>query len=276
MKWIQAIRHKFTEHKYAINAKLLGDDAECAWTNLGYWDDTTSSYPQACMQLAAQLAQFIQLDSKDRVVDLGCGQGASLQYWFDHYQIQHLEAVELQQQCIVKIQKQLPQLTAIHHQSFLNLKDIPFKYLFDAVLCIDAAYHSDLTSFIQSVFPVLNSKGRLGFHYLMLSDDFINLNPKLKLKYTYLLKAADVNFKNLKTHDQIEYTLTQQGFEQIEIQDISKAVLKGFSRYIASKPKDMKGDLDQFKIQMTAKLCQSLFNDGIVQYVQIKAVKSGA
>ncbi|MFW1817698.1 SAM-dependent methyltransferase, partial [Acinetobacter guillouiae] len=32
MKWLQAIQQKRPKHKYAIDAKMLGDNAECAWT----------------------------------------------------------------------------------------------------------------------------------------------------------------------------------------------------------------------------------------------------
>lgn len=270
MKWIQAIQQQLPQHKYAINAEMLGDTAECAWTNLGFWTDTTASYPHACQQLAERLAQAVQLQPNDRVLDLGCGQGASLKYWLTHYQIQHLEAVELQPNCVDHIQKQLPQLKAVHCQSFLDLNRNSFSDLFDVVMCIDAAYHSDLNSFLASVSPLLNSKGRLGFHYLMLSD--AHLNSKQKLKYRYLLKAADVRFNALMTEQQIQQTLAQHHFEQINIQDLSTAVFAGFSHYIASR-KDMGRGLEQFKIQMTAKLCKTLFAEGIVRYIQINAVK---
>lgn len=271
MKWIQAIQQQLPKHKYAINAKMLGDTAECAWTNLGLWTETTSSYPQACQQLAQGLADAVQLQSHDRVLDLGCGQGASLKYWLTHYQIQHLEAVELQPHCVKQIQKQLPHVKAVHCQSFLNLNKNLFSQAFDVAMCIDAAYHSDLNSFLTSVAPLLNSKGRLAFHYLMLSD--VHLNSKQKLKYQYLLKAADVRFKTLKTEQQIHQVLAQHHFNQIEIQDISTAVFAGFSQYIAAR-KDMGRGLDQFKIQMTAKLCETLFNEGIVRYIQISAIKA--
>ena len=56
MKWLQAIRSNVPKHKYAINAHILGDHNELAWSNLGYWEDTTSSYPEACQALADQLA----------------------------------------------------------------------------------------------------------------------------------------------------------------------------------------------------------------------------
>ena len=167
MKWLQAIQQYLPTHKYAINSRILGDDAELAWSNLGYWEDAKSSYPQACQELAFHLAQSIQLTSNDHLLDLGCGQGASLIFWLKQFQIQNLSAVELQPHCVEKIQKNLNSKVKITQDSFLNLKNIYPQHRLDVVLCIDAAYHSDLNSLLFSVFDVLNSKGRFAFHYLM-------------------------------------------------------------------------------------------------------------
>ena len=273
MKWLQAIRQHFPQHKYAINAKQLGDDAALAWSNLGYWDDATSSYPQACRQLADQLAQAVQLTSADKLLDLGCGQGASLALWQQHYQLQYIEAVELQANCVMQIQQHLPHLVAIHQHSFLNLKQIQFKAAFDVVLCIDAAYHSNLNSFLASVGTVLNANGRLGFHYLILSEQGSALTSLQKQKYKWLLKSADVNLDDLMTQSVLTQTLQRYDFSEIEVVDLSQAVLHGFSHYIQQSPPPQLS-LDAVKIQITAKLCQKLYVDGLVQYVQISAKKN--
>jgi cyclopropane fatty-acyl-phospholipid synthase-like methyltransferase len=63
-----------------------------------------SSYPEACQTLATHLADRLQLKSNDRVLDLGCGQGASLLLWQQHYHVQQLCAVELQAECVQRIQ----------------------------------------------------------------------------------------------------------------------------------------------------------------------------
>lgn len=263
-------------HKYAIQAKLLGDDAALAWTNLGDWSASCSekplTYPQACENLAHRLAQSLNLNSKDRMLDLGCGQGASLQLWQQHYAVQQLEAVELQPNCVFKIQQGLPYLSAIHQLDFLNLKEFEFEK-FDVVVCIDAAYHVALNSFLHSVNSVLNSKARLGFHTLMWSDQFLNSNFLRKQRYKMLLKAADVDASQLMTREHLYAALVQAEFEQIEIVDLSEAVLKGFSDYIAEHcPQNVKS-IDGFKISMTAKLCQKLYADGLLRYVQITAHK---
>lgn len=269
----QALIEKVIGHKYAIDAKRLGDDALLAWSNLGFWQGQHNHYPQACQSLADQIAQSSQLKSTDRVLDLGCGQGASLLHWLQHYHIQQLSAVELQPSCVKRIQKQLPQVQ-IHCGSFLNLKALQLLNSFDVVLCIDAVYHSDLNSFLNSASSVLNSKGRIAFHTLMWSENWLKCSALQKQKYRYLLKSADVNWQHLMDRQQLGQTLAQHGFTDIQIQDFSEPVLNGFAEYIETRKIEKSAfDLAQLKINMTAKLCRKLYQDGLVRYIQISAVK---
>lgn len=275
MKWLQVVPKTFPKHKYAINATLLGDDRELAWSNLGYWEDATSSYPQACQALVEQLAKSLELSSQQHLLDLACGQGASLVYWQNYYQIQNISAVELQKECVQNIQAQLRSSVDVHCDSFLNLKNISFQQKFDVAVCIDAAYHCNLNSFLNSVNSVLNSNGKLGFHYLMLVDEWQNLNSFQKQKYKWLLKAADVNLEYLMTYREMKQSLENNEFRDVQIIDLSKQVFTGFSTYVNDVLNlNVKGNrLDIFKIEMTAKLCAKLYEDGLVKYVQITAQK---
>ena len=73
---------------------------------------------------------------------------------------------------------------------------------------------------------------------------------------------------------QLEQTLEQYGFDAIEIQDFSEPVLNGFAEYIASRKAEKHSfNFAQFKIEMTAKLCRKLYQDGWVRYIQVSAVK---
>lgn len=285
MKWMQALRSQLPAHKYAINAKLLGDDAALAWSNLGAWTQG-DTYPEACQALADHLALALQLHSADHVLDLGCGQGASVLHWLERYQVRRISALDLQPACIANIKNVLQLKTAadanvqnftadLHCGSFLNLNQHFPEPRFDAVMCIDAAYHSALDPFLQSSTSVLNSKGRLGFHYLMLSDDFLNLKPWQKLRYTALLKAADVTLKDLPTQPQLHQQLEKFGLHQICIENISAKVLGGFAQYAQQLCAAQSGTgIAQFKINATGKLCRTLFAEGLVHYVQVSAQKA--
>ncbi|MNH65921.1 Erythromycin 3''-O-methyltransferase [compost metagenome] len=270
---VRAALSKLIPHKYAIDASSLGDNGELAWTNLGFWKNT-QNYREACCQLADHLAQAVNLNSKDHLLDLGCGQGASLLHWLQHYQPKSLSAVDLQAQCVNKIQRLIPEVSQIFCGSFLNLKQFEFKQSFDVVLCIDAAYHSSLNSFLNSVTPVLNSNARLGFHYLMRADSCQNMTVLQEQKYRYLLKAADVVWDNVPNEKTLRNALEQQDFVDIQIEDLSEQVLLGFSQYIHNQQEQNQSrGLANFKIQMTAKLCQQLYQAGYVRYIQITAIK---
>jgi ubiquinone/menaquinone biosynthesis C-methylase UbiE len=274
MKWLQAIRNKTPQHKYAINAEMLGDNNEIAWSNLGLWENPSSRYIDACRALADELAHSLNLNSKDRTLDLGCGQGASLEHWINKYNVSQLYAVELQQSCVDTIQKKLPKVN-IFCSSFLNLKHLSTLNHFDVVLCIDALYHSNLNSFLKSITPVLNSKARIGFHYLILSENWQTLNSFQKQKYKWLLKLADVNIENLMIEDDVFSELESFEFKKVQIKDLTENVFGGFANYIENNSllKKRASDLDKLKIEMTAKLCRKLNDDGIIRYVQITAEK---
>jgi 2-polyprenyl-3-methyl-5-hydroxy-6-metoxy-1,4-benzoquinol methylase len=279
MQWLQLLQAKLLAHKYAIDARLLGDNAILPWSNLGDWSRQTlnskKSYPQACENLAVGLADHLNLNSNDQLLDLGCGQGASLLLWQQKYAVKHIEGIELQPLHVAKICQHLPNLTAIHCMDFLNSKQFEFKK-FDVVLCIDAAYHANLNSFLSAITPLLNSKGRLGFHTLIWSNEYLNSNFLVQHKYQMLLKAADIRAQDLMTEENLKSCLNTYDFEKIEVIDLSEAVLSGFSDYVNQLVKPVNAErIDWLKIQMTAKLCRTLYKDGYVRYVQITANKKG-
>ena len=265
----QALQAKLLQHKYAINTSLLGDEQCLAWSNLGLWQ-AGDDYRHACQALAQHLANSIDLNSKDTLLDVACGQGASLALWHHHYKIQRISAIELQQQHVEHLKQHAAFLNSIICDSFLNLNSKTFGEKFSAVLCIDAAYHVNLNSFLSAVRQVMQTQGRLAFHTLMLSDDFLNLNGWQQKKYAALLKAADVNVKDLMTQHHLERSIVQHGFKEILIEDLSERVLLGFADYIRHANLALRG-LDGFKIAMTAKLCQKLWQEGLVRYVAVAA-----
>ena len=260
------------QHKYAINAQMLGDDAILAWSNLGYWSETQTSYVQAAEALVHHLAQALHLSPNDHLLDLGCGQGASLKYWIEHYYPVRIEAVELQFVCIELIQRHLPSLH-IHHHSFLDLAQLHPIQPFNVIVCIDAAYHCNLNQLLLSISNVLAENGRVGFHTLMLTEKWQQLTNFQRLPYQTILKSADVNVQDLLFRQGIEQVLKDQNFQKIQIEDLSSTVLAGFANYIDQRKLKIHS-LDAFKIKMTAKLCQKLFADGFVRYVQVTAEKN--
>ncbi|WOE31004.1 MULTISPECIES: class I SAM-dependent methyltransferase [unclassified Acinetobacter] len=270
MSLLQAIQQMFLTHKYAIDPALLGDNTAVAWSNLGFWHHS-QHYGEAAEKLADHLAQCIKLNSQDRVLDLGSGYGASLLYWQKNYQITEMTSVELQPLCVEKIQHYFNHSVAVYCDSYLNLKSLHFKKKFDAVICIDSAYHSPLNLFLEAVHSVLAPNARIGFHYLVLSQNWCNASLWKKYQYKCLLKTADIELQNLTSIDELQSKLQQFNFKNVTVIDLSDAVLLGFAEYIEQNFMNHKNNLKSFKIKMTAKLCRKLFEEGLIQYVLVHA-----
>lgn len=274
MRLLQRLRQKLPQHKYAIDTKMLGDTATLAWSNLGLWSAPAQTYVEACEQLAAQLAQSIHLSGHDFLLDLGCGHGASLQYWAQHYAVQHIEAVEIQSACIEKIQQPaLACVRELHQCSFMNLNAANFAQKFDAIVCLDALYHYDLHQFIAQIPALLKPQGRIAFHYLQLSENWSKASFLSRQCDQYLLKLADVQLKHLMSQAKLQQLLEQQGFMNIQIQVLSESVLGGFADYVQRQPQfhGLQQDLNALKIQMTGKLCQQLVQTQRIDYVLVSA-----
>lgn len=274
-------------HKYAIHSAYLGDSRPLAWSNLGHWAQAQNPcnamrYVDACAQLADRLALALRLNANDVLFDLGCGQGASLLHWQQHYAVKRIYAVELQTACIETIQQHLKPYPQLYCASFYALHALDFAEKADVVICLDAAYHGKLTDFLRAVASVMQPKARLGFHSLIWTARAASMTWQQRQYYRLLLKAADVDVANLFDAYNFEMQLQHQQFQQVEITVLSTEVLKGFADYIQLQRAPMRDHsgqgsmLDRFKIQMTAKLCQRLYQDGFVDYVQVTAQYAGS
>ncbi|RYY78163.1 MAG: class I SAM-dependent methyltransferase [Moraxellaceae bacterium] len=282
-QFLQKILPKPAKHHFAIASTLLGDPNLLAWSNLGFWQNTGDDqnirdYQVACAQLAKQIGLAANLQPHDHVLDLGCGQGASLKYWTKQFGIQHLSAFEIQPACIARIQAaNLPQLNGIYQAAFdqLPLPNDNLEHAFDAVLCVDAAYHARLADFLAVNSAALKPQGRIAFTTLSKSKRWplaSLLNKTLTLK---LLNMAYVPAQNLLHHEEIMTTLQHAEFTDIRLQVLDQQVLAGFANYIQqlAPPKTLMlaAKTDWLKIKMTARLCSFLAKHGLIHYVLVSA-----
>ncbi len=259
-------------HRYAIDAKALGDASTLPWSNLGYWQ-AGFNYRQACQYLADHLAHTIGLSAQQRVLDVGCGQGASLLHWRQAYGLTDITGVELQPLHVKRMQARLPRDMVVYESNYVDLDQCNLP-VFDAVLCIDAAYHQPLLAFLQAIDAVTQQGSRVGLHYLMLSPTWYQLSPAAQKAYAYWLKAADVSLEQLLNAQQIQTHMARYAWQIVEIEDLTDAVLAGFARYMLEDGFAANASVwSAFKIRMTAKLCGKLARDGYVRYVQISANK---
>lgn len=262
---------------FAIATELLTDEPEAlAWSNLGYWTQATD-YPEACRQLALLLGAAAALSPATTVLDVACGQGASLALWPEAFGVRHITALELQTKCVESIRAQAPPaLHAIHQARFdqLPLPEALPAHAFDAVLCVDAAYHAhSLADFASFAGQALKPGGWLVFTTLVQSPA-VQTSWWRRGLVQLLLAMAQIPPASVLTSAELRRTLAQQGLACVAIRHLDANVLQGFADFVQRRGRELPWS-KQFsagwcKIRLTAYLCRFLHWTGYLHYSLIQ------
>ena len=271
------------EQQFAIASHLLGQPAgSLNWSNLGYWHNT-HDYTTACQQLAKQVGLAAQLQADDRVLELACGQGASLAFWPQCFHIRQLYALELQAALVQRIQQQPSAALQLIAQGRFDHLPLPqpienqlTRQKFDAVLCVDAAYHaSSFADFASVVRHCLQPHGRVAFSTLTLDKEWLSASTWQRHIHQQLLKAADVPLASVLTAEQIQQQLAALGFINIRITHMDNAVLAGFAYFVQQRAMQLalkeKLQPEWLKIAITGRLCRYLERQRLMHYSIISA-----
>lgn len=272
----QNYQQKALVKAYKIHPLLLDQQNIVNWTNLGLWQDESNDYVQAAQQFAQHMGESLKLNTSDRVLDVGCGYGASLLLWHTHFKLKDCDALELQPMCCQYIHEHHPQTQNIFQQSIFDPKPENFAEVYDVILSIDATYHYSIEAYLQAVEVWLSSKGRIGFHCLMQSKVSMDHTDAQWQKLMKKLRWAKVSDQHLMNEDELYELLLQHGYHDIKIRDFTQEVLAGFSNFILERRHwqlKEKMNLGFLKIWLTAQLCRSLAQSGMIKYVEVTAAK---
>lgn len=264
---------------FAIPVDLLSDEAATLpWANLGDWT-ATLNYSQACRQLALRVGHAAALQPNDRVLDLACGEGASLQLWPEAFGVRQVTGLEYQSRCVERIRQHAPAgLETVLQGRFDELPPAPMLRMqpFDAVLCVDAAYHaSSLATFSAFAAALLRAQGRLAFTTLLAARPGMReqLSP-LRLAMT----GAGIPAASVLTEEELRTTLARQGFADISVRMLDAEVLKGFADFVSRRSAELswhrKASAGWLKIQATAWLCRQVHHRGSLHYGMVRATRT--
>lgn len=262
---------------FAIPVALLSDAAApLAWANLGDWT-ATSNYSQACRQLALRVGSAAGLQPGDRVLDLACGEGASLCLWPEVFGVTRVTGLEYQARCVERILRQPPARLEAILQGRFDEWPAPAALqaqVFDAVLCVDAAYHaSSLAAFAGFAAQLLRPQGRLAFTTLLADAPWPDGFSPQRLA----MARAGIPAASVLTASELQATLAQQGFADISLQLLDTEVLLGFADFVrrraAKLPLRRKLGAGWLKIQATAWLCRQVYRSGSLHYGLVSATR---
>lgn len=262
--------------QFEIDGALLADDT-AGWRNLGLWPHNV--YAQAAEALAVRVGEAAQLTEHSQLLELACGEGASLWLWRRRFNVAKIAAIEIQTACVHSLLQYSPAAWVIEHGRFdaLPLPASIEAGCYDAVVCVDAAYHArSLSAFLQVAKTALSAGGRLSFTTLAVNPAYGEM-PKL---LSFLLAKADIPAGSMKAPKDIVNCLNNAGFSDVTIELLDEKVFAGFAQYVRDRAGQLKWTQKMspgwLKIIATAALCDALADKPRLHYVLVSGVATTA
>lgn len=274
----------------------MRDSADVATDAAGGREATTATlYRAASERLALTVGAAARLGSGDRVLDLACGRGASLRLWGKAFGVTRLAAMELQPACAREAARVLSELPlpareggssrdavargdadqalrcAVVGRFDCGWLPAPLRpHSFDAVVCVDAAYHAlSLGAFLDTCVAALarGGGGRVAFTTLAVNP----LRAPLPLVVRVLLKAAAVPVASVLSPEDIERTMAARGFRDVRIDILDDRVFGGFAAHVERRASELpqweRLSADWGKIRVTGAACAALSRRPFIHYV---------
>lgn len=233
--------------------------------NFGYWEAETSSQRKASEALVDQLLDRIP-QKTGRILDVACGVGGSTRHLQRSYPSDMITAINISERQIAEASKRAPDC---HFQCMDATRlDFPDAH-FDAVVCVEAAFHFDTRdAFLREAFRVLKSGGSLVLSDMIFRRFVEPLGPPLRVPRENLVRDIATYRKRLGA----------VGFEKIDVKDVTPAVMGGFCRHLAHWPavERRNGHMklsESLAVSVVCRLVASSFGSAIKFYLLVSAQK---
>jgi SAM-dependent methyltransferase len=204
------------------------------WGNLGLWTADPADYAGACRALASAVGRAAGLQPGDRVLSLACGAGEELRLWTDAFGAAAVLGVEIDPAAAAVARAACagdPRIGVLCRPALVG-GELPASAdgaPFDAVVCVDAAYHlSPRRALLAAACQRLRPGGRLAYGDLSLRAG--GTRPSAGLRAA--ARLCGVPADDLLPLDSQVQRLQQLGFTDVRAQVLDEAVLGGFVRFV--------------------------------------------
>jgi len=176
--------------------------------NVGLWSATTPNQMDACINLVDRVLS--SSSSPSRVLDVGCGLGATTQQARQRWPLADVHGVNISP---IQIEHCRQNISGCHFHAMDATKlDFPDES-FDLVFSIEAAFHFNTRhDFFKEALRILKPGG-----ILALADIIVEDNQYADRLYLWDVKAANC-LDNLQAYAEV---LKSTGFDSIKLEDIT-------------------------------------------------------
>ncbi len=203
--------------------RTVWDNSETPAVHFGYYDEKASDHKNALQNMNRVLAETIELQSGEKVLDAGCGRGGSTFWLAKNYQAEVVGICPVPSQieeCNAHRKAlQLEQLTRFDVADYCNT---PYEAeSFDVVWACESLCHAkEKEAFYKEAFRILKPGGRLVIAEYLRNSRPLNVADEKLLK-GWLNRWAILDIDTKEEHQD---HLRKSGFQSFKIEDKTKNV----------------------------------------------------
>ncbi|NJM90858.1 MAG: methyltransferase domain-containing protein [Myxococcales bacterium] len=240
------VTRSMTAHERAVSA-MYGREAK-RWSALrarmgqkdystwGFWSDDTADMNQACDTMIREIAAAAAISPGHRVLDVGCGAGASTMDLARLTHARELVGIDITHELLVHASAATERegLAGVRFERMSATQLIFADQVFDRVIAVDCASHFDpRDGFFAEAARVLRPGGRAVLLDLVLGGPPVTLADKALMKL--LLEGWRLPKANCYDATAYAERVAAAGFREVVVRDVSERVLPGATRHMLSE-----------------------------------------
>ncbi len=245
---------------------VLNEPGDTAWGNFGYWNEA-EEFPEACADLARIVADAVELEEQDHLLDLGFGMGEQLRLWHAEYGLRQLTGLNPSRTQVDFAASRLPTADyQLHCCGAEEMSTVPLRAPLTKALALDCAYHFPQRGRVFAEIAERLPKGGLfAWTDLYLPDRELSLGRRAKL--AAICTTSKIPRENLIDLDGYLQMLQQAGLELIDQEDLSDGVLAPFALWWkCSEVQHRLSRRHRLKYDLTAQVVESAAMDDLFRY----------
>jgi len=208
--------------------------------NFGFWNEKTSTPLLAQKNLCEVFGKMAQLDSNQKIIDVGSGLTSPALQWHDQYNIKEITCVNINSEQLKNSQSSISKNNFKEYFNFLNATatTLPFENeSLDRVLALESAQHfKPLKNFFSESFRILKKDGMLILAIPVLVDTQKSSFMKLGiLSMTWPSEHYSVDF--------VKSLLEKEGFHINDFQKIGSNVYEPLANYYLKNRESLKNKI---------------------------------
>ena len=207
--------------------------------NFGYWNDNTVEPIEAQNQLCKIFAEFSELDSAKKIIDIGSGFSAPAIYWKTQYNPLEITCINVN---FNQLKQSVSEIQNSQNNDSINLLNSTSTTLpllnesADRILALESLQHvKNLQNFILESKRILKNNGILTIALPVVTK---KISPIMDLGLLSMTWSSEHY-----TTDQIKLLLIDNGFKILELQNIGSNVYSPLTDYYTKNRNELKNKI---------------------------------